>query len=415
MTMADIEAAIDEMLATDPGSLDPAELLAATVNFEPLRSKLEAAAMAHLAAVESADILRNRVVRNTQRWLTHETRIPTGLAGKRVRLSNTAIHRYPAVWHALAAGSITIHHAEALLGLSEQPELRAALDADLPTLLGWAQREPWPKFKGFLAGWQALVDERDPQDIDDEHHAKRRLTFSQNQDGMIDAELHTTGFCWSQIEAALQPLFDTLFTQDWDAARAEFGEQATSSHLARTDQQRWHDALIRLARAGAAATDPGTSVEVIIVVDDDTLIDEADRQTARETGQTVPPPRPPTDAETYRCQTLSGIRLTPSTALLAAVAGSIRRVTLNTRSLDFEASARTRLFTGALRTALIVRDRYCTEPGCHTPAHRCQADHRHRYTDGGKTVPANGVMLCPPAHRHKSRLETMGLWPREGP
>jgi hypothetical protein len=34
-----------------------------------------------------------------------------------------------------------------------------------------------------------------------------------------------------------------------------------------------------------------------------------------------------------------------------------------------------RLFTGALRRAIEVRDRHCTAPGCHAPAQQCEVDH----------------------------------------
>lgn len=53
-----------------------------------------------------------------------------------------------------------------------------------------------------------------------------------------------------------------------------------------------------------------------------------------------------------------------------------------------------RLFTGALRTALEVRDRGCAWPGCDRPVSWTQAHHIVAWQDGGKTSLDNGVLLC---------------------
>lgn len=72
------------------------------------------------------------------------------------------------------------------------------------------------------------------------------------------------------------------------------------------------------------------------------------------------------------------------------------------RSIDFELSAKARLFRGAKRLGLIVRDRNCQGPGCGTAARYCQGDHIKPYRQGGPTIPSNGEMLCGPCHRWKT-------------
>ncbi len=52
-----------------------------------------------------------------------------------------------------------------------------------------------------------------------------------------------------------------------------------------------------------------------------------------------------------------------------------------------------------------------TGGGCDTASWHCEADHIKRHTDGGTTSPTNGGSRCGPCHRHKTRLENMGLWP----
>jgi hypothetical protein len=62
---------------------------------------------------------------------------------------------------------------------------------------------------------------------------------------------------------------------------------------------------------------------------------------------------------------------------------------------------RSRFFTGALRRAIQLRDRRCTEPGCDTPADDCDVDHLVPYANGGRTDQANGKLKCPHNNRHK--------------
>jgi hypothetical protein len=64
-----------------------------------------------------------------------------------------------------------------------------------------------------------------------------------------------------------------------------------------------------------------------------------------------------------------------------------------------------RLFTGALRRAIELRDRHCTAPGCHTPAAECDVHHTLPYAQGGATTQANGELHCAPDHRQHHRRQ----------
>ena len=70
-----------------------------------------------------------------------------------------------------------------------------------------------------------------------------------------------------------------------------------------------------------------------------------------------------------------------------------------------DVGARTRLFTGATRRAIEVRDRHCTHPTCDVPAARCHIDHLTPWEHGGPTTQRNGDCKCPHHHRlrHRSR------------
>jgi hypothetical protein len=59
-----------------------------------------------------------------------------------------------------------------------------------------------------------------------------------------------------------------------------------------------------------------------------------------------------------------------------------------------EVSATARLFSGATRRAIELRDRECTHHYCDVPAASCQVDHIVPFSAGGPTVEENGRLLC---------------------
>ncbi len=115
------------------------------------------------------------------------------------------------------------------------------------------------------------------------------------------------------------------------------------------------------------------------------------------------------DIELMRCRTESGLTISPDTALMGALAGSIRRFTLGLPNLDFQASKKARLFKGAKRLGIMIRDEHCQGVGCDTPAAKCQADHIVPHSRGGPTLPVNGDAKCVPCHNWKTQQEALGL------
>jgi hypothetical protein len=63
-------------------------------------------------------------------------------------------------------------------------------------------------------------------------------------------------------------------------------------------------------------------------------------------------------------------------------------------SLPLDAGTPTNLITGALRRAVIARDRHCAFPGCDIPPSACQVHHIKERAQGGQTGLGNLVLLC---------------------
>ena len=92
----------------------------------------------------------------------------------------------------------------------------------------------------------------------------------------------------------------------------------------------------------------------------------------------------------------------------ALSAGDIRRLACDAdiipavvggASQILDLGRRSRLFTGATRQALALRDRGCVFPGCNAGPTICEGHHIQPWWAGGRTDLGNAVLLCPHHHR----------------
>lgn len=367
----------------------------------------------HLAVLAEAKKRRSHAVRGFRSqatWMSYLTKLSKDRCGGRVARAEFLTDRLPDIFRALLAGEITAEHAD-LIARSGLLHPDQAAESQQYFLL-WAQ-ESWPIFKSFMSNWREIVDNTDPQEVVDQAHRDRRMSWAQGVGHTMLVEMSIPNECFEPLLNAMQPIYDRLQTQEWVDARARLGDDATFKDLARSSPQRWLDALLELVRSGAARgmVDPGVKAILNVVIDNATLQRELARFEDSEAESAGAAPMRPDhdDVEVYRCHTLSGLPVSPALALRLAVTGAIRRFVTQADDLDFRATASTRLFSGAKRTGLVIRDRFCQGLGCDTPASRCEADHIHESSSGGLTVPTNGQMLCPACHRHKTQLFTQGL------
>lgn len=147
----------------------------------------------------------------------------------------------------------------------------------------------------------------------------------------------------------------------------------------RTAGQRQADALVELARralrTGDVPDSGGEPTQVVITMPLRTLTEGLG--TAR-----LP----------------DGSLLAPTTARRMACDCKLIPAVLGAEGAVLDVGRAQRLFGGALRRALILRDRGCTFPGCDRPASWCDGHHIVTFADGGQTCLDNGVLLC--GHHH---------------
>ncbi|WP_143690258.1 HNH endonuclease [Williamsia sterculiae] len=83
-------------------------------------------------------------------------------------------------------------------------------------------------------------------------------------------------------------------------------------------------------------------------------------------------------------------------AKLVGCDAGITRVDLDQHGVPTAVSATKRLFTGAVRKAVIVRDQCCVK--CGAPASWTDCHHIVHHADGGPTILDNGCLLCRSCH-----------------
>ncbi|WNB86283.1 hypothetical protein [Cellulomonas sp. ATA003] len=97
----------------------------------------------------------------------------------------------------------------------------------------------------------------------------------------------------------------------------------------------------------------------------------------------------------------------PVTELAAAMCDcDITRVVIDAHGELLDLGRTQRLFTGALRKAIIARDRECGWPSCHAPGRWCEIHHIAWWDrDDGPTSADNGVPLCSFHHHETHRRD----------
>jgi hypothetical protein len=184
------------------------------------------------------------------------------------------------------------------------------------------------------------------------------------------------------VARALDRLEKELFHQDWTAAKDRLGRDPFDGELGRRTAQRRHDALVLMA-VRAMAAPPGARMPRPLLV--------------AHFGAT--------DAMFGRlCELADGTVITPGEALRVLPFAEIERA-IHEAPDRVRVSEKVRLFRGAERRAVEIRDRYCTFPGCHVPAEDCEVDHVVPYADGGPTTQENGRLRCQRHHPGRRRSQ----------
>jgi hypothetical protein len=346
--------------------------------------RLQAVATRAVAAFDAGRSWEAEGARSAAAWLAAHTRQPVAALRRQVGLGR-ALRRMPATEAAWAAGEIGGAHATPLAAARRRVG-GEAFDADEGSLVEAARTLRYDRFLAALAYWCQAADPEGAEDHAEGQRDRRRLHLSQSLGGswFLDGVLDPVS--GEIVAGALGRIEDELFRADWAEARERVGEGVGAEDLRRTPAQRRADALVELARRGGAVPAGARLPEplITVVVGYETVAGRI-------------------------CELASRTVVTPGSLLPHLDQAWVERVVFDGPGRVIEVGARRRLFDGALRRAIEVRDRECYHPLCDVPAHRCQVDHVEPWAEGGPTTQANGRLAC----AFHNRLRHRG--PRSGP
>lgn len=259
----------------------------------------------------------------------------------------------------------------ARLVAARTPVTADAFARDEAWLVGKARELRYGPFVGMLAYWAQLADPEGADAEAEAQHRARRVHLSRTfagawaLDGLLDP---INGSAVAKVLAAIE---DELFAADWAEARARMGERVRASHLGRTPAQRRADALVEMARRAAAVPDGARMPEPLFTV----LV----------------------GYETFAgriCELADGTVVAPGALVGWLGQGWAERVVFDGPGRVTDVGVRRRIFTGATRRVVEVRDRECFHELCDVAAERCQIDHVQPWSAGGPTTQANGRVAC---------------------
>lgn len=386
----ELDTAIDGMAAVlngvagdDPAGLADGQLV---VTLYRLQAKLGAVVARAAAAFDRSEAWRDDGARNAVSWLAVTARLPKSQLKRDVRLGRAVTERLPACGDAWAAGDIAEAHVATLCSLAGG-RAEAQLSADEAMLVEQAETLPFGEFRQAAAYWEQLADPDGCDATEEQRRCRRDVALVESMDGMWLGQMTLDPVSGCIVAGELTRLEQQLFDTDWAAARERLGRDPMAGDLERTARQRRADALVEMATR-SRSTPPGSRRPRPLFT---VLVDW------------------PTAAGRV-CELASGQVVAPGALVRWLTEADFERVVFGPDS-RIEVGRTARLFTGASRRAIEVRDRICAHPFCDEPVGRCQGDHIEPYEHGGPTVIDNGRLLCP----FHNRLRSKGRRPGRAP
>ncbi len=370
-----LASAIEDVCTMDPVALGDGE---AVVELHRALARLEAAATRATAAFEASRVWADDGARSAAAWLAVRCGLPNATARRRSHLGRTLRH-LPVAERSWVAGDIGEAQVAAL-ARALTTRTSEALARDEAMLVGHATTARFGRFVRVLGYWSQCADPDGAEDDAAQQVDARRFHLSQSLGGTWLGDVVLDPVRGAIVANQLGRINDELFEGDWAEARARRGEATTVDDLARTPAQRRADALVEMAQRAATADPDGRRPAPLFTV----LV----------------------SYESFAgriCELADGTVVTPGALVDWLDRAWIERVVFDGPSRVIDVGVARRLFSGATRRAVEVRDRQCFHEYCDVPAGRCQVDHVQPHSVGGATEQRNGRMACGFHNRDRHR------------
>jgi len=304
----------------------------------------------------------------------------------------------PAIAEASSTGRLGIAQSRLLAQVHANVRVRHAMFDTQEWFLRQAATLNFRDFQQVIRRWERLVDQDGPTPACVRTHDTRDATIRQDP---VDLGVQVKADYGSMQGVSMMEIFEHYVAAerlaDWEKARAEHGDDANTSHLPRSEQQRRADALWQLFQDAAGAGTSAVPPEWVHTVVWDSETYEA--MVATLDGEDAH-----LDPCAVTCETVDGNPLDPCEAAAHSLLHKVRRAVVDAAGTVID-QGQARCFTGSARHAVKLTSRRCIWSGCLVPTSQCQIDHVQEHCSGGLTNPGNGAPLC---GRH-NRLKNNGF------
>lgn len=333
-----------------------------------------------------------RGARDFDEYLARESRGTRAGAKRQTRLARTvADDAVPGLAQALTDGGVSLEHADVLTRLGPTtPARREALTSPDPALnaghlLDKARELGVDEFTKEVKRWAAKVDPT----ADEKGHrtATERVTCTMStRDDGVALNAFMTAVDGAAFDAALTAVAGVPAVDD------------PRSHAQRMGAALGDMARLILDHGLAAGRSGGFRPHLTVQVSLESLVAQVNAladTTRAERGARGAAAYPVIPAGWDAALLADGTPIPASVLARLACDAEVSRVVFGPDSQVLDVGRSERLYTGAMRRAVIARDRHCAYPNCERPPKFGEIHHvRHWAAHGGETSVANGVLLC---------------------
>jgi hypothetical protein len=343
-----------------------------------LRARFDAITTRNLARWDANKTWADDGGRTGASWLAARCGIDKRNANRMLRLGRVC-RDMPLTEQAWLAGDV---HAEHVSVLSDVREIDGFTD-DEALLVDHAMNMRFAGFVKAVAYWRQLHDPDDAAKKTQQQLDDRRFDLSKTFQGAWIGDLRSDPISGEILHITLRTIEHELWDQDWTEAKDRLGHDPLVHELRRTPKQRRHDALVEMAVRARTAPKDGRRPEPLFTV----LV-------GYEGFQAI-------------CELASGTVLSPAALVEHLGDGWVERAVFDSPSRAIDIGEQRRIFTGATRRAVIIRELLtaegtCFEDVCDEPEWRCRIDHTVEFSKGGRTNQTNGRLACGPHNRKRN-------------
>jgi Domain of unknown function (DUF222) len=256
-TAAELHDLLDKILSTEVEFLTAAEASEFAGKIERASRKLDAIAVSIVDVVDRNQLYTEDGHASATAWSAYTCRTTRREAMRRVALAKM-FRSLDETARCYRTGSLGREQAGFMARASGNPRCGHLLADSEATLLADERKLYANQFKNLMKHWVYMADAEGRQQRHDTLHEFRDLRITEQFDGGFTIEGCHGPTQGALAKALFEPFVAVERLADWDAARAEHGENANVTHLRRTEAQRRADAFINIFLQAAAkpATKP---------------------------------------------------------------------------------------------------------------------------------------------------------------